>query len=270
MFKKDMSDEDMTYGFNCLKSYLDYNITIDTCNPTPNNINLSKNPYVIPYEKTTIKQIAFQYHYLLHCKRMFPTAFRVLYIKTKLRSNILNKIKVKAFNLPVKNTNDGYLQIESFSVLPLIFHFQYMSYIKGEQVLEGEGNITLCNFEEFYEAYSRGNNKQPIQDIETTSVSKYIIQELGSDFSDGELIDFVDRLYDLYKQTNISVQNFRTIFYCFGKYIDVIGSEAFDLYMTNRDTLLSWQTAVINFISSYYLFSPGVSKLLTKKLFTSK
>ena len=57
------------------------------------------------------------------------------------------------------------------------------------------------------------------------------------------LITYADQKYDVIKQTGISVNDFKKLFYRYGMNIDKISEKAFDYYTETRNTAFSWLKA---------------------------
>jgi len=57
------------------------------------------------------------------------------------------------------------------------------------------------------------------------------------------LITYADKKYDEVKQTGISINNFKRLFYRYGMNIDKVSEKAFDFYTETRDTNYSWLKA---------------------------
>ncbi|NOZ36111.1 MAG: glycerol-3-phosphate dehydrogenase/oxidase [Chlorobi bacterium] len=65
------------------------------------------------------------------------------------------------------------------------------------------------------------------------------------------LINYADRKYDEYKQTGISINDFKRLFYRYGTNIDKVSEKAFDYYSEIRDTKLSWLKAELHYCVNY-------------------
>ena len=65
------------------------------------------------------------------------------------------------------------------------------------------------------------------------------------------LINYADRKYDEIKQTGISVNEFKKLFYRYGMNIDKISEKAFDYYTETRDTKFSWLKAELFYSVNY-------------------
>ena len=65
------------------------------------------------------------------------------------------------------------------------------------------------------------------------------------------LINYADQKYDEYKQTGISINDFKRLFYRYGTNIDKVSEKAFDYYSEVRDTKLSWLKAELYYCVNY-------------------
>ncbi len=65
------------------------------------------------------------------------------------------------------------------------------------------------------------------------------------------LINYADKKYDEIKQTGISVNEFKKLFYRYGMNIDKISEKAFDYYTETRDTKFSWLKAELFYSVNY-------------------
>ncbi len=65
------------------------------------------------------------------------------------------------------------------------------------------------------------------------------------------LINYADQKYDEVKQTGITVNNFKRLFYRYGTNIDKVSEKAFDYYSEMRDTKLSWLKAELYYCVNY-------------------
>lgn len=61
----------------------------------------------------------------------------------------------------------------------------------------------------------------------------------------GKLVEYADSKYDLAKQTGISVQQFKNLFYRYGTNIDKLTEKAFDFFNETKDSEKAWMKAEI-------------------------
>ncbi|MCW3788609.1 hypothetical protein [Plebeiibacterium sediminum] len=220
----------------------------------------------VPYIDVDIRLVDKQYKGLMQCKKMFPTAFKTSYVNTEIKNNLLNRIKLKGKNIPF--VNESSLKVQSFATSPLIFNLQYIAFTIDEIKEDDFTENTFNSFDEFFSFYEARDKMQGLVYRGNTSFENYLNSELGENYSSGQLIDFIDRYYDLYKQTDITPKHFRLLYSCLGQYIDNIGNDAFDLFMKSRDGQLSWRDATITFLKSKYSFSSKFSQTICNKIFS--
>lgn len=65
------------------------------------------------------------------------------------------------------------------------------------------------------------------------------------------LIEYADAKYDEVKETGISVQDFKNLFYRYGNNIDILIEKAYEYYMESRKTKLSWIKAEVWYATHY-------------------
>jgi len=71
--------------------------------------------------------------------------------------------------------------------------------------------------------------------------------EFDFEYSPEKLMDFADMKYDLAKQTGISVEKFKRLFYRYGTNIDKITERAYKYYNEEKNTDLAWLKAEIEY-----------------------
>ncbi len=250
------------YGYSYIKSCFEFNFINAVTDWSKLNEYIS-----IQYDGTKVNQVLTQYVNLFKFNKLFPTVFIPTFVKSPIEYTFINKIRFNRIYLPYKMESDKILQLGSFSYIPLVFHLQFLDFVKSHYgPLFDKGEMGYYQITEIYLVYKSIYKSDNISKIEETPVFKYLSREIGKDYSYGKLIDFADNIYDLYKQTEISVKNFRLIFYSFAQHLDVIGSEAFDHYMESRDSTLSWKKAIESFLISNYCLSPELAYSISSAL----
>jgi glycerol-3-phosphate dehydrogenase len=66
-----------------------------------------------------------------------------------------------------------------------------------------------------------------------------------------KLVEYADNKYDEAKQTGISVKNFKTLFYRYGKNIDLITNKAFEYYNELKNCQKAWIKAELWYVVNY-------------------
>ncbi len=158
--------------------------------------------------------------------RLFPTIFIQVKVKTPYKVNIQNTLLLKTARTFYKQDEENNIWLSSQQYTNLGLLIQMSLYL-----LEQE--------------YSSSQNLLKLQDSTT---ALYLSNKLGVLYSQGQLIDFIDRLYDQYKHTKITAHVFRKIFRYFGSYTEEIANSAFDNFMETRNTNQSWSTAIKYFL----------------------
>ncbi|WP_066632240.1 hypothetical protein [Labilibacter marinus] len=112
------------------------------------------------------------------------------------------------------------------------------------------------------------HKKEELHVIKRSKAANSLSNKIGDSYSQGELIDHIDQVYDQYKHTNININNFRTIFRSFGCHTEDIGNRAFDLFMESRSTSESWKNAIEEFLTNKVdlsqMLAEHISNILTK------
>jgi len=67
--------------------------------------------------------------------------------------------------------------------------------------------------------------------------------EFDFEYSLGKLVEFADKKYDEAKQTGITIEKFKTLFYRYGINIDIVTELAYEYYNQTKKTDLAWQKA---------------------------
>ena len=75
--------------------------------------------------------------------------------------------------------------------------------------------------------------------------------EFDFEYSQRKLVEFADRKYDEAKQTHITVENFKKLFYRYGKNIDLITNMAYDYYNDFKDSKKAWLKAEVWYTINY-------------------
>lgn len=79
----------------------------------------------------------------------------------------------------------------------------------------------------------------------------HTIKLCGANFSPEKMIEFADHKFDEAKQTGISPEEFKRLFYRYGSEVEIITEKAFEIFALKRDTKKAWQMAEIWFCVHY-------------------
>jgi hypothetical protein len=207
-------------------------------------------------------------------QKIFPTVFSPADATSPLYFNTLSKLKLRIFKVPFLCSYQNKLTFPSFSLLPLSFHIQFIKYI-----LDLDGELypidTKRNFTSIHELYRfleenyKGKQQHAyltISDLPKSSSASWLQNQLQVDYTHGQLIDYIDQLYDEYKHTNISPSAFHVIFKTFGNDCVKIANDAFDIYMETRNTYEAWTTSIQNYLHEKYQLSISYALQIGKQL----
>lgn len=86
----------------------------------------------------------------------------------------------------------------------------------------------------FKDDYNRSIGKCITKDIKLAG------GEFDFEYSLQNLVEYADKKYDQAKQTGITIEDFKNLFYKYGKNIDKITEKAYDFYNQTKDTKTSW------------------------------
>lgn len=195
---------------------------------------------------TTFKVADLKSHYTQQTQylRIFPNVFTQLNLKTPFVATWHAKLMLKWNKVPFTIDADNHIQLKTLTFTKISLLLQMLIYLSENQSHEASHLI--------HGAHS--------------STATYINQQLGATYSQGQFIDFVDRLYDQYKHTKLSPYAFRHLFRCFGCHTPTIGNAAFDHYIQLRNTEDAWQLAVSNFMQTQLSLPTSVAQSVAKLL----
>lgn len=205
------------------------------------NIQMLMYPFPATFNLAHLKtQQTNQVHYL----RIFPHVFTQLHVKSTLAATWHTKLLLKYSKLPFIADNEN------------VLHFKTLTY----------SNISLLLQILLYQSDFQQPQSCNVAYAQNSSTAAYINQHLGPGYSHGQLIDFIDRLYDQYKHTKLPPFVFRHLFRCFGCHTTTIANLAFDNYMDTRNTSRAWQHAIHYFLRTHISLSESLSKSLSEML----
>ncbi|MCW3806779.1 hypothetical protein [Plebeiibacterium marinum] len=205
-------------------------------------------------EEFKVGEIGFHYDLLSKLNELFPSCMASVYLPVQIENHILNRWKVYRSNVPYTINENGKFEFKAFSFFPLAFYLQLATvFIEKWGFIKDSSEWN--SFKEFYEDYKYAQGSIIILGLSTPRQKSYLVEHLGKTYSRGELMDFVDRLFDQYKHTHIAIELFRNIFACFGQDIECVGNMAFDNYMESRNTVVAWNRAIVEHLMSKFHFS---------------
>ncbi len=75
--------------------------------------------------------------------------------------------------------------------------------------------------------------------------------EFDFEYSLRNLVEYADKKYDEAKHGNISVEDFKKLFYRYGTNVEMVTNLAFDFYNKTKDWKLAWLKAEVNYCVDY-------------------
>lgn len=268
-----MKNNDKSLGFkeahSCLEKVLQYlfgdseKISIpELYNPELSLKSLSIN---LP-QQLKISVIRRHHEIVNKCCIHFPTVFYPVKINSLFNVNLFNKLKLKLADMPYFISTQRNLVFNTYSFSPLIFHLQITQQLISNINVVVSSNIRFNCFYMLYGYLGQyvDTSKKSIESI--TPVSLWLNEQIGAKYSYGELIDFIDRIYDQYKFTQITSQCFQSVFRCFGQNTIGIGNAAFDYYTISRDFNSAWEKSIGHFLYNDLHFSRDFASKITQCL----
>ena len=168
-----------------------------------------------------VKKIKRFYDKLDELKEMFPTACVNVWCQVEFKFGFINKTWFEFSKISYRKGKEGKLELKAISYDNVSSVIQCLLYIK---------------------------EKNENNDVRMPLTVSFLKESIGDGFSEGQLIDYIDREYDKYKHTNLPALTYRYIFKIFGFYAEMIGNNAFDLYMETRNTHKAWQKSMSYFM----------------------
>lgn len=195
---------------------------------------------------TTFKISALKYHYKQqhHYLRLFPNVFIQHTAITPFEASWRNKLMLKWTSLPFSVGDNNLLQLKTLTFTKLSLLLQMLIYLSENETIE----------------------PSDLTHAKQSSTAVYLNQQLGATYSQGQYLDFVDRLYDQYKHTKLTPYVFRHLFRCFGCHTPTIANAAFDYYMQSRNSERAWQLAVANFLQNKLFMTESLVQSVSKLL----
>lgn len=200
------------------------------------------------------------------CCKHFPTVFYPVIINSLFGINLYNKIKLKLVGVPYIISTSQNFVFSTYSFSPLIFHLQIVQHFISNFNVVINSNIRFNCFDMFYDYLCQSIETCKRSHESTTAVSLWLNDQIGTTYAYGELIDFIDRIYDQYKFTQINPQCFHVIFRCFGSNTIGIANSAFDYYTDFRDSNSAWEKSISNFLHYDLCFSRDFATAIAQRL----
>ncbi len=211
---------------------------------------------VIGIEDT--KVLNSQMNYL---RKLIPTVFYSKNVETGIDANLILKINLKLNGINYTISSRKKFVFKSSVFVPIVFFIQWLHIL----IAVNSGNKDYKSITSVSEAF-RNIEFKNYKNIELISNSEWLIKELGNNYSQGMLIDFIDKLYDRYKHTKIEIEKFRLVFQSFGVHCEDISNTAFDIYIKKRDTLNAWSDAIKDYFIIKLNLEKNFASLIVKEL----
>ncbi|MGQ1787935.1 MULTISPECIES: hypothetical protein [unclassified Saccharicrinis] len=183
-----------------------------------------------------VSELKTELKFQKYWKSLFPALFVPIKITTKYKATFVNSIKLKWAGIKFSITSTNEIVLDSYACENLSLILQLLIHLEENR--------------------QRQNPEKPA----LNSTTAYLKDKLGHSYSEGELIDFIDLIYDQYKHTNISVKDFRNVFRCFGVHTEDIANEAFDYYIESKNTVKAWRRSVEEYLKNKVNVEDRVTK----------
>ncbi len=227
------------------------------------NILSSVDSNVLAYlnfpSKPKISQVKEQLEIVKSIDDMFPYVFEPFYFNTKYHVNSIAALKFRMANVRyiVKNKRSIVVNSYKFSFFALLMRFMILLRDSDRK----DENIVFQTYSELIYKCLKNRNELNVdfQQWIVNPSKAWVYAQVGKDYSYGQIVDLIDRQYDLYKQMSLPPQIFHFIFKCFGSYALQIADDAFNMYAESRDVNVSWDSAIKNFLKDYLMLSDSLS-----------
>ena len=157
-------------------------------------------------------------------KALFPILFLPIKVPTNYKATYVNRSKLNLLGIIYSINSSKHIELESYTCYNVCLLLQVLLFLHfNDQDLHAEDSIE-------------------------SPTALYLREKIGSSYSEGQVIDFMDMLFDQYKHTHITAKSFRRLFRCFAPYTEDIANEAFDYYVESKDTFSAWSQAVEEFL----------------------
>ncbi len=198
----------------------------------------------------------------------FPTVFKECFVLVQCKTLGVEELKIRLSGISYKKV-EKQLYLKSISFRPIVF----MLYFPNEYSV-------LFNKRDLNDANTLTDNLVIIENVvihkllsenftssTTSKTLDFIHDDIGNNFSYGELLDYIDRCYDFYKQLFISPGEFYLLFCSFGYAINDIGNRAFEKYNLSRDGNGIWKDAISDYLKQEVQLKDVLISQLVKALF---
>ncbi len=228
------------------------------------NVLTSVDSNVLTYlnfpSKPKISQVKDQLEMAKSLDDIFPYVFEPFYFDTKYNINSIAALKFRMANVSyiVKNKRSIVVNSYKFSFFALLIRFMIL--LKDSD--KKNDDIVFHTYSELIFKCLKNLNELNF-DFQQWSVNPskaWFYEKVGKDYSYGQMVDLIDRQYDLYKQMSLSPQIFHFIFKCFGSYALQIADDAFNMYVESRNVDVSWNNAIQSFLKNYLKVSDSLSQ----------
>ncbi|GAF05974.1 hypothetical protein [Saccharicrinis fermentans] len=195
----------------------------------------------------------------------YPSVWSVFALKTTFKLHKKWKALFPILFLPDKTTTNykaTYVNRSKLNLLGIIFSINASKQIELKSY--ACDNVSLL-LQVLLFLHFNDQGVHPDGFIESPTAT-YLRVKLGPSYSEGQVIDFMDLLFDQYKHTHISAKSFRRLFRCFGPCTEDIANQAFDYYGESKDCFKAWTKAVEEYLIGVLNIDKNVSKRIASLL----
>ncbi len=179
-------------------------------------------------------------------RTVFPGVFIVKKEKTTYKSTLINKIIIKTTGVNYKVSKDNTFILNNYLFYSLSLYIRLALHLVDSDVIDRTKEYN--SLEELFMDCK-------IEKISPSTTNDWITSYIGSDYSEGQLVDFIDKIYDEYKHILKQPNIFQFLFRSFGRHIENVCNSAFDYYMECREIDVSWTNAVADYLVEHCRFN---------------
>ncbi len=230
--------------------------------------DLKKELYIGFDRDVAIKDIFRIYKFNDFLLNNFPTIFKRKMVVVEGNFSGLKELQLKLKGIYFEKSSEQFM-LKSISFRPIVLILFLIN--EFENLFDYKSLESACSIEEVifqvrnvFQSSLYSKNGDLLHQSKTLEILRTSIR---NDFAYGEMLDYIDHSYDLYKQLIISPSNYYLLFCSFGYAIDDIGNRAYEVYNANRDKEKCWRIAVENYMYENLHFNKELSSEFLSCLF---